>query len=173
MFGWRLRAASATSVVSVRAQSRANATRSPNGLERRIVYDVAMRGEYTAGTLPAMSEWYTRPVLFVSEVSRSLTFYENQLGFSRSWQHDEGGRPAVAQVERQGCELILSSQWPDKVGRALIFVSLEQDVLRALRAELEARGVAVRDGHWGYPVIVVHDPDGNELYFPYSTQPES
>ena len=117
-----------------------------------------------------MSEWYARPVLFVADVDRSLSFYMHQLGFTRTWQHEEDGRPVVAQVERQGCELMLSSQWPDKAGRALIFVSLEQDVLSTVRNELEAKGVAVRDGHWGYPVLVVQDPDGNELYFPYSNQ---
>jgi uncharacterized glyoxalase superfamily protein PhnB len=117
-----------------------------------------------------MSEWYSRPVLFVSDVERSLSFYIGQLGFIRSWQHEEGGRPVVAQVERQGCELMLSSQWPDKVGRALIFVSLEQEALLAVRVELEAKGVAVKESHWGYPVAVIQDPDGNELYFPYSTQ---
>ena len=117
-----------------------------------------------------MSEWYARPVLFVSDVERSLSFYIGQLGFLRGWQQEEGGRPVVAQVQRGGCELILSSQWPDKVGRALIFVSLEQDVLLAVRTELEANGVAVKDGHWGYPVMAVQDPDGNELYFPYSKE---
>ena len=115
-----------------------------------------------------MSEWYSRPVLFVSDVERSLSFYMGQLGFSRSWQHDEGVRPIVAQVERQGCELILSSQSPEKVGRALIFISLEPEVLLALRADLDARGVPTKDGHWGYPVTIVQDPDGNELYFPRS-----
>jgi len=115
-----------------------------------------------------MSDWYSRPVLFVSDVGRSLSFYMDQLGFARSWKHEEDGRPVVAQVERQGCEIILSSQWPEKAGTAMIFVSLEHDVLLALRTELEARGVAVRDGHWGYAVMIVQDPDGNELHFPRS-----
>ena len=113
-----------------------------------------------------MSEWYSRPVLFVSDVERSLSLYMGQLGFSRSWQHDEGARRIVAQVERQACELILSSQSPEKVGRALIFISLESEVLLVLRADLEARGVPAKDGHWGYPVMIVQDPDGNDLYFP-------
>ena len=55
----------------------------------------------------------------------------------------------VAQVERQGCALILSSQWPDKVGKGPMFISLDVEVLNALRAELEGRGVDVKDGHWG------------------------
>jgi hypothetical protein len=36
-------------------------------------------------------------------------------------------------------------------------------------AELEGRGVDVKDGQWGYRLMVIADPDGNELYFPYPT----
>ncbi len=114
-----------------------------------------------------MSEWFARPVLFVADVDRSVDFYVEQLGFTKSWCHAEAGTALVAQVDRGGCALILSSQWPDKVGRALLFISLDFDVLLALRAELEAKGVNVKDGHWGYRLMVVHDLDGNELYFPY------
>ena len=39
--------------------------------------------------------------------------------------------------------------------------------LDALRAELEAKGVAVKDGSWGYRLLVVDDPDGNQLFFNY------
>jgi len=42
-----------------------------------------------------------------------------------------------------------------------------------LRAELEGRGVSVKDGNWGYRVLVVEDLDGNVLYFPYPNEPES
>ena len=40
-----------------------------------------------------------------------------------------------------------------------------------LRAEFEARGVSVRDGRWGYRVLMVEDLDGNELYFNYPNGP--
>jgi catechol 2,3-dioxygenase-like lactoylglutathione lyase family enzyme len=111
--------------------------------------------------------WYTRPVLFVADIAKSIDFYVKQLGFRQSWLYEEEGNAYVAQVERTGCELILSSQWPDKVGKGLIFISLDVDVLDALRAELEGRGVTVKDGQWGYRLMVIADPDGNELYFPY------
>jgi catechol 2,3-dioxygenase-like lactoylglutathione lyase family enzyme len=114
-----------------------------------------------------VSEWYARPVLFVADIGRSVEFYVGQLGFTRSWSYEEEGQALVAQVERQGCELILSSQWPNKVGTGLIFVSLDVQVLHALRAELEGNRVNVKDGNWGYELMVVQDPDGNELYFPY------
>jgi catechol 2,3-dioxygenase-like lactoylglutathione lyase family enzyme len=113
------------------------------------------------------SKWYARPVLFVEDIGRSVDFYVKQLGFSQPWRYEEEGKAWVAQVERQGCELILSSQWPDKVGKGLIFISLDVEVLNALRAELEGRGVDVKDGRWGYRLMVVVDADGNELYFPY------
>jgi catechol 2,3-dioxygenase-like lactoylglutathione lyase family enzyme len=114
-----------------------------------------------------VSEWFARPVLFVADIGPSVDFYVNQLGFTQSWRHEEEGKALVAQVDRQGCALILSSQWPDKVGSALVFISLDVDVLLALRAELEGKSVNVKDGYWGYPLMVIHDLDGNELYFPY------
>jgi hypothetical protein len=39
--------------------------------------------------------------------------------------------------------------------------------LDALRAEFEARGVTVKNGRWGYRLLVVDDPDGNQLFFNY------
>ena len=92
------------------------------------------------------------------------------------------GRTHVAQVDRQSCALILSDQWPEKVGKGLMFISLnvepatheaEVAAVDALRAELGARGVAVKDGHWGYRVLVVEDPDGNQLFFPYPNEPQN
>jgi len=112
-------------------------------------------------------QWYTRPVLFVADIDRSVDFYVKQLGFTEAWRYAEEGKAFVAQVERTGCELIFSSQWPNKVGNGLIFISLDVGVLDALRTDLEGRGVAVKDGEWGYRLMVIADPDGNELYFPY------
>jgi hypothetical protein len=39
--------------------------------------------------------------------------------------------------------------------------------LDALRAELEAKGVPVKEGSWGYRLLVVDDLDGNQLFFNY------
>jgi catechol 2,3-dioxygenase-like lactoylglutathione lyase family enzyme len=120
-----------------------------------------------------MSDWFARPVLFVTDIGRSVDFYVNQLGFVQSWRYEEEGKAFVAQVERQSCALILSSQWPDKVGHGLMFISLDVDVLHALRSELEHKGVNVKDGWWGYKLMVIHDPDGNELYFNYPNAPDA
>lgn len=129
-----------------------------------------------------MTDWFARPVLHVADVEASLHFYVNQLGFTSPWRYQENGRVDVAQVDRQGCALILCNHWPEKVGKALMFVSLNVEpatpdgvtaALDALRAELEARGVAVKDGSWGYRLLVVDDPDGNQLFFNYPAETTS
>ena len=123
-----------------------------------------------------MTDWFARPILAVTDVEASLRFYIDQLGFTSPWRYDEKGKVFVAQVDRQGCAIILSSQWPDKVGKGLLFISLNVEpetpealtaALDQLRAELESRGVAVKEGRWGYRLLVVDDPDGNQLLFNY------
>ena len=42
--------------------------------------------------------WYARPVLFVSDIDRSVSFYVDQLGFKERWRHEDAGKPLVAQV---------------------------------------------------------------------------
>jgi uncharacterized glyoxalase superfamily protein PhnB len=126
-----------------------------------------------------MTEWFARPVLHVKDVEASLRFYMNRLGFTSPWRYGEDGRANVAQVDRQGCVLILADTWPEKVGKGLMFISLNVEpqsreaavaALDALRAELEAKGVPVKEGSWGYRLLVVDDPDGNQLFFNYPSE---
>ena len=126
-----------------------------------------------------MTDWFARPVLHVTDVEVSLRFYMDKLGFTSPWCYiDEG----VAQVDRQGCAIILANTWPTKAGKGLLFISLNVEpatreaataALDNLRAELEGRGVSVKDGSWGYRLLVVDDPDGNQLFFNYPAEPQS
>jgi catechol 2,3-dioxygenase-like lactoylglutathione lyase family enzyme len=129
-----------------------------------------------------MTDWFARAVLHVTDVEASLGFYIDRLGFTSPWRYEEGGRARVAQVERQGCALILADTWPEKIGKALMFISVNVDpetrgaaiaALDALRAELEANGVSVKEGSWGYRLLVVDDPDGNQLFFNYPNETAS
>jgi uncharacterized glyoxalase superfamily protein PhnB len=134
-----------------------------------------------------MTDWFARPVLHVTNVDASLLFYINRLGFTSPWRYDENGRAYVAQVERQGCALILADTWPEKIGKGLMFISLNVEpqtserktreasvaALDALRAELEAKGAPVKEGSWGYRLLVVDDPDGNQLFFNYPAETAS
>ena len=126
-----------------------------------------------------MTEWFARAVLHVTEIEASLRFYLDRLGFTSPWRYEEDGRVRIAQVDRQGCAVILSDQWPEKVGKGLMFISMNVEpdtheahiaALDALRAELEAKGVPVKDGSWGYRLLVVDDPDGNQLFFNYPNE---
>lgn len=117
-----------------------------------------------------MGNWYARPVLFVSDIERARSFYVERMAFTEAWRHEDDGQPIVLQVERSGFDLILSSQWPDKVGTGLIFISLEAKDFASLVTSLEAKGVEMKEGWWGYPILIVEDPDGNQLYFPRSRQ---
>ena len=114
-----------------------------------------------------MGQWYSRPVFFVESVERALEFYTERLGFSEDARHEDGGRILVANIERDDCAILLNCQQPDKNGRGRLFISLDLAPLQALRREFEGRGATVRDGWWGYDTMIVTDPDGNELYFPY------
>jgi catechol 2,3-dioxygenase-like lactoylglutathione lyase family enzyme len=104
-----------------------------------------------------MTDWFARPVLHVTDVETSLRFYVNRLGFTSPWRYEEDGRAHVAQVDRQGCALILADAWPEKIGKGLMFISVNVEqqtreaaiaALDALRAELEAKGVSVKEGSW-------------------------
>jgi len=126
-----------------------------------------------------MTDWFARPVLHVTDVEASLRFYVNRLGFTSPWRYDEDGIAHVAQVDRQGCAIILADTWPEKIGKGLMFISLNVEphsreaataAVDALRGELEARGVPVKEGSWGYRLLVVNDPDGNQLFFNYPAE---
>ncbi|MGA9355668.1 MAG: glyoxalase superfamily protein [Terriglobales bacterium] len=129
-----------------------------------------------------MTDWFARPVLHVTDVEASLRFYVNRLGFTSPWHYDEDGKAHVAQVDRQGCALILADTWPAKIGKGVMFISLNVEpathkaataALDALRAELEAKGIPVKEGSWGYRVLIVDDPDGNQLLFNYPNETAS
>ena len=134
-----------------------------------------------------MTDWFARPVLHVKDVEASLRFYVTRLGFTSPWRYVEGYSTHVAQVDRQGCALILADTWPEKIGKGLIFISLNVESLNvepasreaaaaavdALRKELEAKGVPAKDGSWGYQLLVVDDLDGNQLFFNYPAETAS
>jgi catechol 2,3-dioxygenase-like lactoylglutathione lyase family enzyme len=108
--------------------------------------------------------WYTRPVLFVSDVNRALRFYVDMLGFEKSW-HEGDGAGKVCQINRVGCEIILC-QDETRRDKARLFVELTGEGLTALRREIVERSVPSEKSWWGYDVIKIADPDGNELLFP-------
>jgi len=113
-------------------------------------------------------EWYSCPVFFVADVKRALRFYADLLGFEKAW-HEDDGNGKVCQVNRAGCEIILCED-PDRKDRGRLFVSLNKDDIARLRSEIVERSIPSKKSWWGYDVIQIDDPDGNELLFPISDE---
>jgi len=109
-----------------------------------------------------MGLWYARPVLFVADVPKAVDFYVGRLGFRQKWNYAD----EVAQFERDECEIIVTKHWPAKNGAGMLFIELTAADHAALPGALTQNGVVYTQGWWGYPAIVVADPDGNQLYFP-------
>jgi catechol 2,3-dioxygenase-like lactoylglutathione lyase family enzyme len=105
-------------------------------------------------------------VLFVADVNRALRFYVNLLGFEKRW-HEGDGAGKVCQVNRAECEIILCEDGA-RTDKGRLFVELTPDGLAELRREIVERSIPHERSWWGYDVIKVVDPDGNELLFPAS-----
>lgn len=119
-----------------------------------------------------MPGWYARPILAVRDAAASLAFYADKLGFKEDWRYDEAGALRIVQVSRDGCELILSDQWPQDAGQARIFISLDAADFDTLATDAAQRGLELKPGQWGYTLKVVEDPDGNRLWFPAPSEPQ-
>jgi catechol 2,3-dioxygenase-like lactoylglutathione lyase family enzyme len=112
-----------------------------------------------------MKDWYSRPVFFVKDAERSIAFYRDKLSCTLSWNYQEQGRAVVCQMSRSGFEVILAAQDETKAGHGRIFVSIDHEQEAALRQQIAANGLIASDDYWGMPVIVIEDPDGNQLLF--------
>jgi catechol 2,3-dioxygenase-like lactoylglutathione lyase family enzyme len=105
--------------------------------------------------------WYMRPVLFVSGIQRAIEFYVGKLGFEKRW-HEADGKGTVCQVDRGGCEIILCED-ADRKDRGRLFVELSREAVDQLLNEVDERHVPTQKGWWGYDVLKIEDPDGNDL----------
>jgi len=111
-----------------------------------------------------LHRWYTRPVLFVSDVTRALNFYTDLLGLEKSW-HEGNGQGKVCQVSRAECEIILCED-ATRRDKGRLFVELTPEGIEELRRVIAERGIPSKKSWWGHDVIEIDDPDGNELLFP-------
>jgi catechol 2,3-dioxygenase-like lactoylglutathione lyase family enzyme len=103
--------------------------------------------------------WYMRPVFCVSDVQRALDFYVNKLGFKMKWRSPEG---KVCQVDRGDGEIILCEE-ATRHDRSRLFLELTREGVDQLLKEIAERSVPTEKTWWGYDVLRIEDPDGNEL----------
>jgi catechol 2,3-dioxygenase-like lactoylglutathione lyase family enzyme len=54
----------------------------------------------TAVTEQITHRWYTRPVLFVTDVNRAVRFYIDMLGFEKDWHEGDGAGGVAKSIAR-------------------------------------------------------------------------
>ncbi len=106
--------------------------------------------------------WYMRPVFFVKDINRASEFYIDKLGFKKKW-HEAEGKGTVCQVDRGGCEIILCED-AMRTDHSRVFLELSKRGVDQLQKEVEERSIQTQKIHWGYEVLRIEDPDGNELF---------
>jgi len=112
---------------------------------------------------PAVREkWYARAVFSVADIGISLGYYCDLLDFEQTWEHEENGRTTVTQVNKGEFEIILTENL-DRVGQARVFIALESAELQNLQQAISKKRIPSQPMHWGYQLIRLRDPDGNEL----------
>lgn len=118
-------------------------------------------------------EFYLRPILCVTDVPASIAYYTEKLGFEAGWSFP-GDAPIIAQVGRNGLDLILDaeSSIPRAATPTVLSLSLhDAQGLGALHDELQGRGAELlgppSEVSWqeGVLQLVARDPDGNVLVF--------
>jgi catechol 2,3-dioxygenase-like lactoylglutathione lyase family enzyme len=115
-----------------------------------------------------MDNLHGRPVFFTADAERALAFYTDRLGFALDWNHRENDRTFVFQVSLLGLQIVVNQTEAgtrDRAGRGRLFVGLETDQSDSFRRHLDDRTIPTTVVRWGAPTIVVHDLDGNELFF--------
>jgi len=105
--------------------------------------------------------WYMRPVFFVADIQRAIGFYIDKLGFEKKW-HSEDGKGTVCQVDRGGCEIILCQE-DRRDTRSRVFLELRRAAVNQLLKEVQEHSIPAKKWWWGYEVLRIEDPDGNEL----------
>ena len=118
----------------------------------------------STATEQVTQKWFARPVLFVSDLQVALRFHLDTLGFKKKW-HAGDGKGTVCQVDRGETEILLCED-SERHDKGRLFVDLARDGLDGLRREIVERSVPAQKAWWGYDVIRIADPDGNELLFP-------
>jgi catechol 2,3-dioxygenase-like lactoylglutathione lyase family enzyme len=115
-----------------------------------------------------VNNFFARSVFFVKDAQRALRFYTETLGFSLEWNHQVEGRATVFEVSLMGFQLILNQTdrgTEDRAGHGRVFIGLDDDQVAAFRHHIGQKGIETTIVEWGQPTVVIHDVDGNELFF--------
>lgn len=114
------------------------------------------------------------PMLSVTDLSRTIAFYRDLLGFRVVSTYDHQGRTTWAALERDGVEIMFNQApgaWVesrDRSARDFQVYYFGVDDVRALHAALTARGLAcspLRTTDYQMQEFELRDPDHYWLWF--------
>jgi hypothetical protein len=74
----------------------------------------------------------------------------------------------VFQVGLFGFELILNQvagDTKDRAGHGRLFIGLDDNQRDAFLGHIKSKNIETTTDDWGKPTLVIHDLDGNELFF--------
>lgn len=95
----------------------------------------------------------------------AIGFYVGLLGLALNMRHEHDGAALVAGVSRgDGCALLLTSQWPERVGSSIIYTALDAAEFDSLSSVLQLPRLDRTEGRRGMTLMIVRDRNGNEFY---------
>ena len=102
------------------------------------------------------------PILNVKNISESINYYVNVLGFKKDW--DWGEPPSFASVSRDDICIFLCQGGQGQSGT---WMSIFVDNVDLLYEEYKAKGAIIRQAptnfSWGMREMNIEDPDGHRL----------
>lgn len=113
------------------------------------------------------------PLLFVDDISHSVAFYVDQLGFEMKLKWEPKGKLSWCRLERGNTALMLQLAIPDEDGTAKerctgIGLFFNCDDAQTIYEELLSKGLSLEPpcvAFYGMNQLFVKDPDGYELCF--------
>jgi uncharacterized glyoxalase superfamily protein PhnB/GNAT superfamily N-acetyltransferase len=104
------------------------------------------------------------PILYSSNVVKSLAFYMEILGFENKW--DWGNPPTFGGVRKQGVEIFFCENGQGNPGT---WISVMIDQVDEYYESLKAKGAKILEPPanrpWGLREMLVEDPDGHRIRF--------
>ena len=109
--------------------------------------------------------WYSRSIFTVSNLKEAIDFYTQKLNFEEQWCQGD----TIAQVNRNGLEIILHCHDKTPIGGGKILIVLNLDLLNELHDEIKENGTECSFTSVPWYALIVKDIDSNELWFQDTT----
>jgi len=108
------------------------------------------------------------PILYSSDITKSLTYYTDVLGFEDKWEW--GSPPTFGGVHRNSVEIFFCEKGQGNPGT---WLSIMVDNVDDYYERIKSKGATIisepKSMEWGIREMLVQDPDGHIIRFGHST----